>query len=216
MPNDLNNLSWQIIDIRGEPMRDSKTKPLCVAEMSTDQWPLAYLITFSCYGSHLHGDETGSVDRKHNEYDSPFLSPDPRRWKTMRARMKSPPYVLDRLRREVVLTAIREICPTHGWVLLAAHVRTNHAHVVVQAAIDPETVLNAFKSHCSKRLNEQHMDPNPVRRWIRHGSTKYLWTIESVENAIDYVLFKQGPPMEVYPADAGKLWGCLKPGKCSI
>jgi len=25
-----------------------------------------YLITFACYGAHLHGDESGSVDRKHN------------------------------------------------------------------------------------------------------------------------------------------------------
>jgi len=27
--------------------------------------PLTYLITFSCYGSHLHGSENGSVDRDH-------------------------------------------------------------------------------------------------------------------------------------------------------
>jgi len=27
---------------------------------------VTYLITFACYGSHLHGDESGSVDRNHN------------------------------------------------------------------------------------------------------------------------------------------------------
>jgi REP element-mobilizing transposase RayT len=118
--------------------------------------------------------------------------------------MKSPPYVLDRLRREAVLLAIKEICIKHRWALIAAHVRTNHPHVVVEAGTDPETVLNAFKSHCSKRLNERHIDPNPVRRWIRHGSTKYLWTVESVESAIEYVLLKQGHPMEIYPSKARK------------
>src|SRR2546423_10186376 len=27
---------------------------------------LTYLITFACYGCHLHGDPAGSIDRKHN------------------------------------------------------------------------------------------------------------------------------------------------------
>jgi hypothetical protein len=29
--------------------------------------PLAYLITFRCYGTWLHGDERGSVDRFRNQ-----------------------------------------------------------------------------------------------------------------------------------------------------
>jgi hypothetical protein len=28
--------------------------------------PTIYLITFACYGCHLHGDPSGSVDRHHN------------------------------------------------------------------------------------------------------------------------------------------------------
>ena len=35
--------------------------------------PKAFLITFSCYGTRLHGDESGSVDRDHNAYHAPFL-----------------------------------------------------------------------------------------------------------------------------------------------
>ena len=185
-------------------MRNSKTKPLCVAEMSTDQWPLAYLITFSCYGSHLHGDDTGSVDRQHNEYDLSFLPPDPKRHQTMRARMKCSPYLMNQPRRPTVLAAIKGICLKHGWGLLAAHVRTTHVHVVVEACTDPEIVLNSFKSHSSHELNQINIDQNPVRRWIRHGSTKYLWTVESVESAVEYVLFKQGPPMEIYQPNARK------------
>jgi len=37
--------------------------------------PLAYLITFRCYGTWLHGDERGSVDRFHNQYQSPSAAP---------------------------------------------------------------------------------------------------------------------------------------------
>ena len=39
--------------------------------------PLAYLITFSCYGSHLHGSESGSVDRNHNVVGGRYLAPEP-------------------------------------------------------------------------------------------------------------------------------------------
>ncbi|MGH9840991.1 MAG: hypothetical protein ACREEM_19730 [Blastocatellia bacterium] len=43
---------------------------------SDSRIPLAYLITFRCYGTWLHGDERGSVDRDHNIYRTPFLPRD--------------------------------------------------------------------------------------------------------------------------------------------
>ncbi len=39
--------------------------------------PLAYFITFSRYGSRLHGAENGSVDRNHNQYGNDLISPKP-------------------------------------------------------------------------------------------------------------------------------------------
>lgn len=33
---------------------------------------MTYLITFPCYGSHMHGADEGSVDRNHNRYGAPF------------------------------------------------------------------------------------------------------------------------------------------------
>jgi hypothetical protein len=38
--------------------------------------PLANLITFRCYGTWLHGDQRGSIDRFHNAYKSPPRSGD--------------------------------------------------------------------------------------------------------------------------------------------
>jgi hypothetical protein len=38
--------------------------------------PLAYFITFSTYGSWLHGEEKGSVDRAHNLPGTPYLEAD--------------------------------------------------------------------------------------------------------------------------------------------
>jgi hypothetical protein len=50
-------------------------------EFSDDHTPLAYLITFRSYGTWLHGDPRGSVDRFHNVYGTPRLPPNSQREK---------------------------------------------------------------------------------------------------------------------------------------
>src|SRR6476661_4955052 len=95
--------------------------------------PLAYFITFTCYGTWLHGDERGSVDDEHNAPESPVLSPDPERHARERMDLTEPPYHLDSPRRRVTREALCEICVRKGWVLHAVHVRSNHVHIVVTA-----------------------------------------------------------------------------------
>jgi len=38
--------------------------------------PLAYFLTWQCYGCWLHGDPRGSVDSEHNRYGTPVLKRD--------------------------------------------------------------------------------------------------------------------------------------------
>ena len=59
--------------------------------------PLAYLITFTTYGAWLHGRDIGSVDKHHNEPDTPFLPPDPISEDAMQRNMREAPYLLDAL-----------------------------------------------------------------------------------------------------------------------
>jgi hypothetical protein len=42
-------------------------------EFPNEQIPLGYLITFRSYGSWLHGDRRGSVDRFHNRFGTPRI-----------------------------------------------------------------------------------------------------------------------------------------------
>lgn len=168
--------------------------------------PLAYLITFSCYGTWLHGNESGSVDGDHNLPGTPFLPPDSKRLEADRGRMDQPPYKMDGRRRDVVLKAIQEVCAHRGWSLLAAHVRTNHVHVVVHALEASERVMNDFKAYASRRLNEEGFDGRDRKRWTRHGSTRYLWKPEHVEAAIQYVVHEQGTPMAVFENKNRSLW----------
>jgi REP element-mobilizing transposase RayT len=159
---------------------------------------MRYFITFACYGTHLHGDESGIVDRNHNVFGSPFAEASPDRRAIKREQMDQPPFCLDQARRAAVLHALREVCQHRKWNLLATHVRTNHVHVVVESDVRPEMVMNAFKSYASRSLNLQGSDGPDRKRWARDGSTRWLRKDEAVKEAILYVVSGQGEPMEVY------------------
>ena len=74
---------------------------------------MRYFITFACYGEHLHGDESGSVDRRHNLPGTRLLEADPQRASAERQSMDQTPYSLDRDSRAAVLEALREVCRPH-------------------------------------------------------------------------------------------------------
>ena len=60
-------------------------------DFQTRTYPLGYLITFRCYGTWLHGDERGSVDRFHNWYGTPTFSPNPARQNQNSGRLRHAP-----------------------------------------------------------------------------------------------------------------------------
>ena len=160
--------------------------------------PLAYFITFTTYATWLHGREAGSVDRFHNVPGTPFLAPDAARESANRDAMRQPPYALDAPRRAVVLRTVCEVCRHRRWTLLAAHVRSNHVHVVVAAPAAPEKVMADLKAWSSRRLREAFGEPVDRDRWTQHGSTRYLNTPASVDAAVTYTLDEQGPRMAAY------------------
>ena len=131
---------------------------------------------------------------------SRLLDVDPQRVSAERQRMRQAPYMLGVARREAVLEALREVCEHRGWGLLAAHVRTNHVHVVVEAEVPPERIMNDFKSYASRALNRLEHHGSGPRRWARHGSTRWLWKDHDVKEAIRYVVEEQGEPMAVFVA----------------
>jgi REP element-mobilizing transposase RayT len=162
--------------------------------------PLAYFLTFSTYGTWLHGRDSGSVDRCHNRFDTPFLPADPEQELVARSRMRQTEYVLDEARRGCVLRALRDVAAHRGWTIWAAHVRTNHVHIVIATpGIRPEKVLADLKAWASRRLRETFGEDPDRDRWTQHGSTRYLWDENELEAAMDYVTHRQGEPMAVYP-----------------
>ena len=163
-----------------------------------DPYPAAYLITFTCYGTHLYGHRATSVTKDNNLFDTPPEPPNPNRERALRRRLKQLPYYLDSVRRNIVLRAIVERCQQRSWNLIAAHVRTEHVHTVVAAEAAPENVRIDLKAYASRLLNLSGLDKPGRKRWTTGGSERYLWRESDVSAAVDYVVSGQGTRMELF------------------
>jgi hypothetical protein len=159
---------------------------------------LAYLITFTTYGARLHGSAKGSVDDEHNVYGTPLLQADAERERRSHTTMTEPAYTMAPVEREIVLNSIITLTAERRWLLLGAHVRTNHVHVVVSAEREPERIMSDLKARASRDLSFAGFDSVKRRRWTRHGSTRHLFEEEHVEAAIRYALDEQGERMAWY------------------
>ena len=115
--------------------------------------------------------------------------------------MLQDPYVLDEVARPVVLAAIQGHCACRGWDLLAAHVRSNHVHRIVEAETRPERIRNEFQSYVSRELNQLTSERPDRKRGARHGSPRWLWKDADVRHALPYVIDEQGEPMALLVAD---------------
>ena len=171
------------------PVDTHSSQPLHTAH---PDGPLAYFITFRTYGTWLHGDSRGSIDPQHNTPDTPPLAPNAVRESWELARMHQPPLILGGLERAAVSTAIEEVCQHRGWGLSALNVRSNHVHAVLSGAGKPELLMGTLKSWSTRALRAQGLVAADRMVWVRHGSTRYLWTEADVEAACAYVLEGQG------------------------
>lgn len=154
--------------------------------------PRAFLLTWTTYGTWLHGDSRGSADDLHNIYRTPPLAPDRFRREKSESRLVEPALTLDPPMRESVDAIIRKHCEVREWPLVAINVRSNHVHCVVGwRAAQPERVMHELKAWSTRALRAFPDLQSRQRFWTHHGSTRYLWDDHSVHDAARYVLFGQ-------------------------
>lgn len=143
--------------------------------------PLGYLITFRSYGTWLHGDERGSIDRRnYNRYGTPDMPPNKKILADEKSELSSAVLLLNPAQRKIVELAIREVCEHRRYLLHALNVRTNHVHSVISAPSKPEHIMDSFKSYATRKLRGVGLLGADIKPWARHGSTAYLWTEEQV------------------------------------
>ncbi len=136
---------------------------------------MAWLITFTTYGTHFH--------------HPPPLA----RWE--HGQLSTDIYLLDDRRRPIVLAAVLTTCALEHWALIAAHIRTNHAHLIVEGPDShPDSLVSRIKSESSRQLSRQ-LGEGPLRRWTRSAS---LLRVRNIERVFRYVTEGQGQPMSLY------------------
>ncbi|MBX3361268.1 MAG: transposase [Phycisphaeraceae bacterium] len=156
----------------------------------------AYFLTWHTYGTWLHGDDAGSVDREHNSRGTPRLSPDPERFQRSLVSLAHAPLVLTREARHDVESVMRSHCTRRNWTLKAISVRSNHVHVVVLSWVDgsrpvsfvePETIVKQLKDWGTRELRRRGHIADRQPAWTDHASTIHLFEPESLGAAIRYV-----------------------------
>jgi REP element-mobilizing transposase RayT len=145
----------------------------------------------------MHGDKRGSVDKRHNRYGTAFLGQNCSRQMKEHSILKNQPLELTQQLRRAVLRAIIGVRDARKWFAHAVHVRSNHVHIVVSGKERPEKMMVDFKSYATRAIKRNNNMQKLIKKfWTQHGSTKYLWTKESLVSAIKYVKNEQGKMME--------------------
>ena len=148
--------------------------------------PLAYLITWTTYGTWLPGDERGWVERG----IVGIQAGDVEREEQAQYVLTEEPVYLDLEQRRIVEQVIEEHCRYRGWTLRAVNARTNHVHVLITAEVAPERVMQELKSWATRRLKANAQARELAERhrwWTPHGSTKWINNEGYLGNALRYV-----------------------------
>ena len=155
--------------------------------------PIAFMFTWSTYGTWLPGDSRGWV-----EYRRGFRLPDPILELENAARMTEDACILAPHQRKQVHEQVAETCQHKLWLLHAVNCRTNHVHVVLSSTASPKTIREQLKAWCTRRLKEQQallgIRDLRINWWAERGSIRWIFQETDLAAAIEYVLDQQDNP----------------------
>jgi hypothetical protein len=149
----------------------------------THQNQIALFITWTTYGTWLHGDPRWSV------LGHKLIEPDEELEEAMREEMTGDPVHLTPEQRLIVENTIRRHCEVRGWQLHAVNARSNHVHVVLSASAKPQTVRAQLKAWCSRMLSEDQgligTGKNGQKRWwTEKGDIRRIDNDDGISSAV--------------------------------
>jgi len=167
-----------------------------------------WLITWTCYGTRLPGDEHGFVGNirvdgeqlTHNILGTPFDANMPRLEAWVKDQMKGPPVTLGTPEALAMIAQYQETAQIKKWGLLAASVMYNHTHIVVGVPgdPDPQSILETFKSWATRSIKKIRPIPPNGTFWTANGSKRKLPDADAVRGGVIYVVKKQPDPLAVW------------------
>jgi REP element-mobilizing transposase RayT len=164
-----------------------------------------WFLTWTTYGTWLPGDKRGFVSNVadeqsgemviHNIPGTPYDEDDAQLRERSIQNLKCEPIYLVRHQAEAMLEQFQETAQHRNWLLIAAAIMCNHAHLVVGVQGDPAPadVLRDFKSYASRRLNESWPKPVSGTWWTESGSKRKLPCDDAVVAAVHYVRNQPNP-----------------------
>ena len=167
--------------------------------------PLAYHITIGTYGTRLHGDPRGTVDRSINKPGDPIIGKNEDWQRIERSQLRFPPVTLTMQQRRFAEDAIRGVCKRGGWQLYVCTAQADHVHVLLTTDRDGKAVRSWLKTWLGQALTKRFASEPPTvsadrphsgrrgsdspRRpwWAKGGSVKWVWDERYFENVFDYI-----------------------------
>jgi len=151
-------------------------------------------LTFTTYGTWLHGDPRGSyvVEENHSVY----IAENPALLKCRENNLSQPPVVLSETEREIVFNSIVNTCRICKYELFAINVRGCHIHLIIRTDKQGRKVMQKLKMYASKDLKLAGFVYD--KYWTRHGNIVELHKYENMISKACYVLFEQGKSEQSY------------------
>ncbi len=149
--------------------------------------PLALHITVGTYGTRLHGDIRGTVDRRHNQPGRPVLGWDERRRRAEAASLRYPPVVLSVEQRLHAQSILPAVCERGGWQHLNAAAQEDHLHVLLKGSPDGKAVRRWLKVWLGQELAKRWPLLPGQSWWAEGGSVKHIWNEDYLARAFDYI-----------------------------
>ena len=149
--------------------------------------PIAYHITFGTYGTRLHGDERGTVDRSMNCPGDPIIGADAGWWELERKRLRSHPVFLEPEQTAYAESVIPLVCARGGWEYHVGAAGPDHVHVLLTAEADGDAVRKWFKRWLGEAMWAKWPRAEGTTWWAEGGSVKWVWERDYFENVFDYL-----------------------------
>ncbi len=151
------------------------------------EFPLAYHITFGTYGTRLHGDPRGTVERHFNQYGTPIVENDPWKQKFERDSMIAAPVVLTDSQRQFIESTMPSICQRGGWEYHICATQPDHVHVLLSSDRPGRDIRKWLKTWLGQELTARWPDESRPRWWAVGGSVKYVWKKPYLRTAYGYI-----------------------------
>lgn len=140
---------------------------------------IAYMLTWTTYGTWLQGDPRGFVKKGR------ALGPNPALNRANQSMLRSDPIFLSDRHREVVNRAIKSEAVLMGQTVLALQVGRKHIHLVVNhGQISPQKAVSHYKN--AARIALRHAGvAGPI--WTRGYSKRLCFNGQQIKTIIAYV-----------------------------